>query len=146
MPSITQKDLDALHQEIEDAQDATAHAQGRFEEATGEWLQERAVFEARIRQFGELLDKIQRAAYGVPLLDHRNAGAVMGHDRYGIAGDSEPWRYNPHSGAPLTPAPSVDPTRELLTRNDDLHARLAEAESRLSAVAAVVDMAREHKA
>lgn len=119
MPSISQAKLN----EIEEASCAATASAARERDRANQAAE-------RVRAFDSVLDKIVRAADGRPLTDERNGGGWLSAPSYG--------EFDPRF------PPSVEERRERDFR--ELHDRIVGLESRLAAVKAVAQFAKEHKA
>lgn len=144
MPNITQAALDDLHRQIEDAQSALARRiELHLEDLLGAHDRDQRS-EARIAQFDELLHKVLRATHGVPVLDHGRVHQVEG--AYAGVNSDEAWRFDPRNGAALVQPAPPDPLQRSEAREAELRVALTWAESRLTQVRTVAEMALEHKA
>lgn len=120
MPSISKAKLDELEASVRAAEGYAKRANDRATEA-----------ETKLKAFDAVLDKVERAAQGRPLTDDRNQGGWM--HSYGIS--SEEWQ---------RPKPPLEERQEQEIRA--LNERIVGLESRLAAVVAVAQFAKEHKA
>lgn len=119
MPSISQAKLNELNDEVEDAV-RRCNVEVRRSEAA----------QARVKTFDAILDKITRAARGLPLIEDRN--------RHGFG-------YTPgyvEDGHRCQPPPVEEVLRQQV---NTLHERIVSLESHLAAVIAVAEFAKEHK-
>lgn len=122
MPSISQAKLNELSTAVEQARTKYADEAKRSEIAS-----------ARVQRFDDILDKIVRAANGLPLIEDHNRGD------YGMSPGYITSMDNGHRCEP--------PTTEEVQRNEiaTLNERVVGLESRLAAVVAVATFAKDHK-
>ena len=119
MPSISKEKLDELN-----ADAATAWAK------VEEWKSRALAAEARTREFDSILDKIKKAAEGVPLTSNPNS-----------------WGMSPYLGSEQIHTCQEPTTEQRQARQiDSLNERVVNREGRLAAVVALTEFAREHKA
>lgn len=137
MPNVKQADLDAMHNQVSMLDRMVIEERGK-----------RHTAEARTDAFDSILAKVVATAGGSNLQSGYEARAMGGfaEDRAGgMVGVGAPWRYDPHSGDPVV-RHQPDPLERGEAVIADLYARLLVAEGRLSAVVAIGQFAREHKA
>lgn len=126
MPSISQAKLSEMEQELHDASADAARNLGDAHRA-----------EARVRTFDMILDKINRAARGVPLRDQN------GRNDWGMSNG-----YALSQGFTSSCGHERQPTEAEMHRQEvqNLNARIVDLETRIAAVVAVTTFAQDHKA
>lgn len=99
---------------------------------------------ARITAFDAILDKIAAAA------QTRTSHSIADSYAMGRGGStyaqSQDWRFDPVTGTPIEQSLDADAAQRAEFRETQLHERLSYAEGRLSAVLAMAQMAKVHKA
>src|ERR1700684_4283948 len=124
MPSISQRDLDALKEGADN-----------WHRVADSYRSEKSLLEGRVIRFDDILDKIYRAAYGAPLQSDNRGNAVLD----GFWTGSSIAESQHRCQAPSEAERHAGEVREL-------HQRIVELESRIAAVAALAVFAKDHKA
>lgn len=128
MPNISKAKYDELM--------ATKAAWETTNQLNGKLNEERAVLQAQIGNFNIILSKIERIARGHSMMEMTTNQWSAGT----ITGSASAW------SAPLQPGER--PSGEELRRQElaDLHYQVTRLESQMSAVAAIAEFAKQHKA